>query len=120
MTQGLVSKGDRPLCFGATLCTIALVRIDIQGRRWFQKTYGNTYFSSQAIVDGEPVGGIDFQYGYGDHYLYETLKALAERGIVPPLRRHANGATEALREWAERNRIVLSHDALDVKRKKDL
>lgn len=32
--------------------------ITIIGRRWFQRTYGNTYFSAYALIDGKPVGGL--------------------------------------------------------------
>ncbi len=29
--------------------------ITILGRRWFQKSYGNTYFTAQILVDGKKV-----------------------------------------------------------------
>ena len=55
----------------------------IEGREWFDKTYGNTYFSARLWVDGGQVAILTFQYGYGDQYLYEAQKKLLELGYLP-------------------------------------
>jgi hypothetical protein len=45
------------------------MKIVINARRWFQKTYGNTYHSVQVYVNGKFLDKVDFAYGYGDQYL---------------------------------------------------
>lgn len=55
----------------------------IEGREWFDKTYGNSYFSARIWVDGAQVAILTFQYGYGDQYLYEAQKKLLELGYLP-------------------------------------
>jgi hypothetical protein len=55
----------------------------IEGREWFDKTYGNSYFSARIWVDGGQVAILTFQYGYGDQYLYEAQKKLLELGYLP-------------------------------------
>lgn len=42
----------------------------IEGRRWFQKTYGNTYHSVYFhFTDGSVERVADCAYGYGEGYL---------------------------------------------------
>ena len=56
---------------------IANIRIDC--RRWFQKTYGNTYHSVRIYHNGELIAHNPFQYGYGDQCLqtaFDLLRAL--------------------------------------------
>ena len=55
----------------------------IEGREWFDKTYGNSYFSARIWVDGEIVGVLPFQYGYGNQYEYEAQKWLLSEGYLP-------------------------------------
>ena len=83
-------------------------------RRWFQKTYGNTYFSSHvSFDDGSTEQIIAFEYGYGDHCLDQTLKALAEQGYAQlPV---SYNTTVFLREV-----VNVSYDVTDVQRKRDL
>ena len=54
----------------------------IEGREWFDKSGGNSYFSARIWVDGEIVGVLPFQYGYGDQYQYEAQKWLLEEGYL--------------------------------------
>jgi hypothetical protein len=55
----------------------------IEGREWFDKVNGNSYFSARLWVDGGQVAILTFQYGYGDQYLYEAQKKLLELGYLP-------------------------------------
>ena len=55
----------------------------IEGREWFDKTHGNSYFSARIWVDGGQVAILTFQYGYGEQYLYEAQKKLLELGYLP-------------------------------------
>lgn len=46
--------------------------VHILARRWFQRSYGNTYFSLSVDVEVNgkliEVVNVPFEYGYGDHY----------------------------------------------------
>lgn len=55
----------------------------VEGREWFDKVNGNSYFSARLWVDGGQVAILTFQYGYGDQYLYEAQKKLLELGYLP-------------------------------------
>ena len=89
--------------------------IIIQAKKWFQKTYGNTYHSCLVEkITGtgkkykkEVIGYKPFEYGYGDHYLNTAAKIL--------------GITERdLRQDIRDNREKYLIIALDVNRKKIL
>ena len=56
----------------------------IQGRLWHDKVNGNMYWSTRTEIDGQHVmtlGGLN--YGYGSAFIFETLKVLGERRLVP-------------------------------------
>lgn len=54
---------------------------NITVKRWFQKTYGNTYFSAYVTFDdGSEEQLIKFQYGYGSQGEYEAVKRLKCEG----------------------------------------
>ena len=83
--------------------------LKIYGRRWFQKSYGNTYHTVTVIVNGEEMkSGIT--YGYGNHYLQTADDMLRNAGYDIP---ENNGEAYAMM-------TKYDHDAEDVKRKKDL
>lgn len=61
--------------------------IQITAKEWFDKTYGNTYYSTRVLVDGELAFTIEMGSGYGEQYKQEAIKRLnQERGldIKPP------------------------------------
>jgi hypothetical protein len=94
--------------------------IHIEGRRWFQKTYGNTYHSVRIFEDGEKIAYIPFEYGYGDSFLQTALTWLGQNGRPELLERSCNGS------YVKQNTIYLrevmggSYSVIDVERKKDL
>ena len=90
--------------------------LNIQGRRWFQKTYGNTYHSSRIYVDGKSIGGVSFAYGYGNHYLTTAEELLQVGGHIPTDKCN----TQALWSWCEENGVHLEYSVVDVDRKRDL
>ena len=55
----------------------------IECREWFDKTYGNSYFSARIWINGGQVAILPFSYGYGDFYIYEAQKKLLELGWLP-------------------------------------
>lgn len=68
-------------------------------KRWFQKSYGNTYHSVELQRGNETLQKIEFCYGYGRQYETTVNKMLENLGLC--------------------NETVTYH-VQDVKRKKDL
>mgnify|MGYP000843759604 FL=1 len=83
--------------------------LEISGKRWFQRTYGNTYHTTTVIVNGEKLKS-DITYGYGNHYLATAAELLRENGFDVP--ESNDKAYHYMQSFA--------HSAEDVKRKKDL
>jgi hypothetical protein len=95
--------------------------VTIIGRRWFEKTNGNTYNTAQIIVDGEPVHKTDFQYGYGNQFEWIALQWLEENGYMPDRRHYPNGGGAPGWQYFRDERGLNYHvEAIDVQRKKDL
>lgn len=81
----------------------------IEGKRWFQRSCGNTYHTVKVFVNDEVLeSGIT--YGYGNHYLQTAAELLKDNGYEMP---ENNG--EAFRLVSR-----FDHTVEDVKRKKDL
>jgi hypothetical protein len=94
--------------------------ITVIGRRWFERTNGNTYHSANVIVDGVSIGKTQFAYGYGSHYLQTATEMLDKAGLIPDIERYKNGGQESLWRYCDRNGIAFTDDVADVQRKKDL
>jgi hypothetical protein len=93
----------------------------IVGRRWFQKTYGNTYNTATIYVDGKFVHKTAKQYGYGEHFLTIAADWLEQNGYMPEREHHANGSAEPI--WAyfrDRHGAAYHYETIDVTREKDL
>lgn len=91
----------------------------IEGRRWFQKTFGNTYNTVRIFKDGEEVAFLPYGYGYGDYYLQRAHEWLGENGNPEMAAKHSNGCTkENTTIWLRENGH--SYSCIDVQRKKDL
>ena len=93
--------------------------ITVIGRRWFERTNGNTYYSAEIYVDGQRVHKIPFAYGYGDQYEWEAYEWLEENGRIE-LERYNNGGREAPWVYCERVGCQKISSVSDVSRKKDL
>lgn len=52
----------------------------IEGRLWFDKTYGNTYFSNRVWVDGKIAFEMSMEYGYEEQYAHRAIQELHSRG----------------------------------------
>lgn len=86
--------------------------LHIEGRRWFQRTYGNTYHSVRIFEDGAPIAALPYQYGYGDQYLQTALDWLKANNRAPS---DAPYGTQYLRE-----ELGATWSVADVARQKDL
>lgn len=83
--------------------------LEIIGKRWFQKSFGNTYHTAIVVVNGEELKS-DITYGYDNHYLTTAAELLKANGYDIP---SDNGEVFAMM-------IKYEHNVTDVKRKKDL
>jgi hypothetical protein len=91
----------------------------IIGRRWFQKTFGNTYHTATIIVDGKCVCHLDRHYGYGNQYEQTAQEWLQANGYIKP-KKYSHGGSEPLWQYCKRKGISLHSEAIDVGRKQDL
>jgi len=87
--------------------------IEVYGRRWFQKTYGNTYNSVRIYVDGVEVANLPFNYGYGDHYRTIALEELVKLNILPK-------GIDKLGGYELREKYNIKYHVEDVDRKREL
>lgn len=86
----------------------------IIGKRWFQKTYGNTYHSVKVFYNGEFLGENVYSYGYGDSYLQTAFGIIKSKGFFQG---------ENYFPWAKidaDDSISVVYQVIDVQRKKDL
>lgn len=88
--------------------------IHIEGRRWFQRSAGNTYHSARVFIDGTLAHNSDRHYGYREQYLQTAIDWLRANGHIPAETRNAC-ATLYLRET-----LGGSYSVIDVARQKDL
>lgn len=86
----------------------------INGRRWFQRSYGSTYCTADIYVNGEHVHTTPIEYGYGDYYLQAAGEWLAANGYVPHEHRHY------LPHYCDEAGIDLVNSVSDVSRERDL
>lgn len=57
--------------------------IFIESREWFDKSGGNSYFSTRVKVDGNFLYSSGVEYGYEEQHIHTALSSLAARGVIP-------------------------------------
>lgn len=55
----------------------------IEGRTWFDKSGGNSYWATRIWVDGAVIVQLPMTYGYGDQYVQDSIKWLVDNGYLP-------------------------------------
>ena len=87
----------------------------IDGRRWFQKTYGNTYHAVSVTVDGVTTTSGQ-HYGYGEQYRQTAFDMLQAQGYFKGY------IYSTFCSWCceEKNRNKIHFTCADVKRERDL
>lgn len=55
----------------------------IEGREWFDKSAGNTYYSARLWVDGSVVAQLPRTYGGRDKYYHDSVMWLVANGYLP-------------------------------------
>jgi hypothetical protein len=101
-----------------------ITTVHIIGKRWFDKTYGNTYYKAYVtLYNGDEEihrFSIGKNYGYGSSYMYDSFTYMAEEGIIAGYAQNDNGSWPSPLEWCKDNAILLIYNHVDVNRKKDL
>jgi hypothetical protein len=96
--------------------TKTLTSLTIIVREWFDKTYGNTYYSAKIVANGELVHTFGMSYGHGElTVLYRANSVLAEIGFELPGMQLDAGHYDYRTAG-----VSLVIDTTDVARKKDL
>ena len=103
--------------------------VQVIGRRWFEKTNGNTYHSTEVIITDLDTGEKKsfkepFLYGYGDQYRQTATNILVEHTNIMNKVSEENrrfgltywGVLDELKEQG----VDVSFSVSDVGRKKDL
>ena len=88
--------------------------IYIEARRWFQKSYGNTYHSVRVYVNDKILEN-GFQYGYGDQFFQTAGELLLNAGYEIP-----DNNPYWLNSLTLRETLHGTYSVMDVDRKKDL
>lgn len=81
--------------------------IFIESREWFDKSGGNSYFSSRVQVNGKFVFSTSWQYGYDTQHVHVALENLYKRGYLP-----IDLATPYLVREAGIDLYIVKYDAL--------
>ena len=92
-------------------------KICIYGKRWFQKTYGNTYHSVEIYVNDILVHKIECSYGYGSQYEWNARLWLKNNNYI---QMSDKNEYFCLGRYCRENNIEYENNVIDVKRKKDL
>lgn len=96
------------------------MNIHIEGRRWFQRTYGNTYHSVRIFRDGAEIAYLPFAYGYGNQFLQTAFDWLGHNGMPELLEEHGNGSRKHYGTQYLREVMGGTYSVIDVERKRDL
>jgi hypothetical protein len=94
--------------------------ITILGKRWFSRTYGNTYFTARVFIDGVLVKTLPREYGYGDYYKQAAWEWLDKSDLIKPRAISKRGHPQCDWEYCQQSGITLLSEANDVSRQKDL
>ena len=84
----------------------------IRGRRWFQKSYGNTYHTVSIVVNGHILKS-SIKYGYGNQYLVTAIDLIRENGY--DISENDFEALRMLKSFCKNE-----YEVVDVKRKREL
>ena len=94
-----------------------IAAVNISGKRWFRKTYGNTYSCVTldiALKNGERlIGASDITGGYGDYYDQMAVEVFTKlTGLT--------GGKGYLSRYLNDNKIPVFKTVSDVSRERDL
>jgi hypothetical protein len=99
-------------------------KVEIWGKRWFRRTYGNTYHTVRVYVDDELIGESEEEGGYGEQYIDTAFNILQRKGLAPKTEKELSSGVS--KDWYDfvmdrrtnRNKYVIHVN--DVPRERDL
>lgn len=89
--------------------------IKVFGRRWWNRSCGNTYHTVDIYLNGKLLHTTTMRYGHGGQYMDTAFAWLEDNGYLPK-REHREPP------WllADKMGFKFIQDVVDVKRKRDL
>lgn len=93
--------------------------IRVVGRRWYNRSCGNTYHVADVYVDEELLGTFGPRYGYGEQYEQTAMDALVNARCIPKPD-YATAEHAAPWRYYDKLGIAYTRTVYDVKRKRDL
>ena len=81
-TERKTKKGTRRMENKRTRPLPNLRSLNIQGREWYDKYYGNSYHAVRIWANGKHLVDIGMTYGYGDMYLHTALVWLKKWQLI--------------------------------------
>lgn len=100
--------------------------IIVSGRRWFERTNGNTYHTAQIRIvndDGETCINTEREYGYGKQWYWTAMQAIRKHLAQASHRFPGVETVDATKmpEYLKHNGFTLVDSGyVDVPRRKDL
>jgi hypothetical protein len=92
----------------------------VECRRWFQKTYGNTYHSVRLFdANGRLIDSDLFQPGYGEQCLGTAVELMEALQLIP-YQRAKGSSLRRKAAWQVLQQFNIASVIIDVPRKKDL
>jgi hypothetical protein len=94
--------------------------IYLHARRWFQRSYGNTYHTCEIWVNDRMVHKIPFTYGYGDQWEWNAQKWLVDNSFLDRHDSEVRGYHYPISRYCRESGIEYNNTVTDVNRKRDL
>lgn len=97
-----------------------IYKIEIWGKLWWQKTYGNTYCRAKVFINDDEVAtlpeGGSYTLGGGEYYVQLAEEWFIAQEIIP-LEKYSNGGNASLWRYCQDNDIeYLTHSDEVLKR----
>lgn len=96
------------------------VPFHIEGRRWSQKSYGNTYHTAYIFQGGRCLARLGPTYGYGQQFLQTAFQWLKTHGLPDVYGEAKNGGVTNYGTQYLREVLHSTYSVSDVAREKDL
>jgi hypothetical protein len=80
--------------------------IDVQGKEWFDRTYGNSYVAIRLYINYGMKDDVTlygpYTYGYGDYYMQYARELLYKNGYIENIEEYCTLST-----YCRENKIIL-------------
>jgi hypothetical protein len=68
-----------------------MIKYVIHAKKWHDKTNGNTYHASRVLDTKRQLQlAVEFQYGYGDHYITTAQDEMIKQGWIKENFKHTD------------------------------